>query len=103
MSSGARATSAPLARHADVSQVFCAALGERAWRISGGWLVEHVAVTFWPVLSVVGFAVTALRIVPGVASRKLVVVPVAGTERARKAGSITAIGSASTELAGASA
>ena len=30
MSSGARATSAPLARHADVSQVFCTALAERA-------------------------------------------------------------------------
>ena len=103
MSSGARATSAPLARHADVSQVFCAALGERAWRISGGWLVEHVAVIFWPVPSVVGFGATALRIVPGVASRKLAVVPVAGTDPARKAASIIAIGSVSTELAGASA
>jgi hypothetical protein len=52
---------------------------------------------------VVGFGATALRIVPGVASRKLAVVPVAGTDPARKAASIIAIGSVSTELAGASA
>lgn len=103
MSSGARATSARLARHADVSQVFCAALAERAWRISGGCRAVRVAVTFWLASRVAAFAATARKHAPTAHLRKRDAALDESISPARRAGSITAIGNASTELAGAAA